>query len=263
MKDGPAFQFYASDFLVGTNTWTVDEVGVYIRLLASEWENGGLPKDAKRLSRASGCSQKRFVKCWLTVSQKFHIDGHDLLINDRLESVREEQRKYRELQSGKGKLSAQKRWGDKVTTVITTVEPGLQPDDNREGNREGNRNVTLLPSSSSLSLKKDLKEGENTPFKLPEKEEVEEASDPMIMEQIEKVCIQLYQEKIFPEVHAFKNKMLKQKKNPRSILHTFCRAYLKREFKEGPWAYCRKIIEVEGANYNERDYGKASPKGIG
>lgn len=255
LKDGPAFQFYASDFLVGTNTWTVDEVGVYIRLLASEWENGGLPGDTKRLSRASGCSQKRFVKCWLTVSQKFHVNGHGLLINDRLESVREEQRKYRELQSDKGKLSAQKRWGDKVTTVITTVEPVLQP----EGQPEGQPNCNPSSSSSSSFKDKDLKEGENTPFKLPEKEEIEEASDPMILEQVEKVCLQLYQEKIFPEVHAFKNKMLKQKKNPRSILHTFCRAYIKREFKEGPWAYCQKIIEIEGANYNERDYGKAAP----
>jgi len=52
--------------------------------------------------------------------------------------------------------------------------------------------------------------------------------------------------------------MLKAKKNPRSILHSLSRAYIKREFKEGPWAYCKKIIEIESAKYNARDYGKTS-----
>ena len=66
------------------------------------------------------------------------------------------------------------------------------------------------------------------------------------------------QEKIFPEVNAFKNSMLKQKKNPRSILHTLCRAYMKREFTEGPWAYCQKTIDAESMNYNARDHQKTS-----
>jgi hypothetical protein len=101
------------------------------------------------------------------------------------------------------------------------------------------------------------------PFVLPSKEEMQEASEPMIFSQIEKICGQLYQEKIFPDVNAFKNTMIKQKKNPRSILHTLCRAYMKRTFEEGPWAYCHKTILNESQNYNARDFQKTAQKSDG
>jgi len=102
------------------------------------------------------------------------------------------------------------------------------------------------------------KEQADAPFIPPSKEEIQEGSDLMITTQIENICSQLHREKIFPEVNAFKNKMLKEKKNLRSILHTLCRAYIKREFNEGPWAYCQKIIEIESRKYNAMDYGKTS-----
>jgi hypothetical protein len=106
----------------------------------------------------------------------------------------------------------------------------------------------------------EVKRTANAPFfELPTKEQINEAADPMILTQIEKICEQLYQEKIFPEVNAFKNKMLKDKKNHRSILHTLCRAYMKRTFdNEGPWGYCLNTIKNESQSYNARDYQKAT-----
>lgn len=123
----------------------------------------------------------------------------------------------------------------------------------------------LLPNNliKENLIKDNLKGTTNVPFEVPTKEQIEEASDPMILSQIEKICEQLYQEKIFLEVHAFKNKMFKEKKNMRSILHTLVRAYLKREFKQGAWAYCLETIKKESQNYNARDYAKTSPKGNG
>lgn len=116
-----------------------------------------------------------------------------------------------------------------------------------------------LPHKINISKDNISKEGTaDAPFELPSKETINEASDPMISDQIEKICGQLYQEKIFPEVNAFKNTMLKKKKNSRSILHTLCRAYMKRTFDEGPWAYCEKIIQNESQNYNARDYEKTA-----
>jgi hypothetical protein len=106
--------------------------------------------------------------------------------------------------------------------------------------------------------KESIKEQADAPFSLPSKEEIQEASDPMILSQIDKICGKLYEEKIFPEVNAFKNKMLKQQKNPRSLLHTLCRAYIKREFTEGPWAYCQQTILMESQNYNARDFLKTT-----
>ncbi len=44
----PAFQLFAADALVDTASWTVDEVGIYFRLLMTEWVNGPLPNDEAR-----------------------------------------------------------------------------------------------------------------------------------------------------------------------------------------------------------------------
>jgi uncharacterized protein YdaU (DUF1376 family) len=243
MNKSPAFQMYASDYFMDTNSWTVDEVGIYQRLLLTQWANGGLPDNEKRLARIAGCGIKKFQKGWTTIKIKFQQNGNGNLINLRLEEERQKQLNYRELQSQKGKLSASKR----STVVETVVEPELQP--------KVNSSVFSLQSSSSLNNIIN-KEQAKAPFILPSKEEINEGSDPMLLELIDTVSFQLYNDNIFPEVNAFKNKMLKKKINPRSILHTLCRAYLKKEFEEGPWPYCQKIIEIESRKYNARDYGK-------
>jgi len=107
-----------------------------------------------------------------------------------------------------------------------------------------------------LSLREDNKSPAEAPFVLPSKEEIQESSDPRIEEHIQQVCDRLYEEKIFPEVHAFKNKMLKGKKNGRGVLHVLTRCYMAKP--EDPWGYCQKIISIEDGNYNERDYRKTA-----
>jgi len=238
MSKAPAFQTYAADFYMDTNSWTIEEVGVYQRLLLTQWVNGSLPDDPVKLARIAGCSVKKLHQVWGIISKKLIPNGNGQLINKRLEEVRNIQLNYSESR----RKNVMKRYEQQPTYEGTHVL-----DMNHSSS-----------SSSSSSLKKELKEGETTPFELPLKDEIKEGSDILIMEQVGKICDQLYQEKIFPEVNAFKNKMLKKKKNPRAILHTLCRAYVKREFEEGPWAYCQKIIEIESAKYNARDYGKTS-----
>jgi len=145
MSKAPAFQLYAADFYMDTNTWTIYEIGIYTRLLLSQWVNGPLPNDENRLARASGCSVKAFRSGWGQVKSKFSITEDHKLYNQRLEEVRNEQNEYKEKQSVKGKKSAKIRWGDKVTTVITTVMPMLQPED------QPKCNPSPSPSSSSLT----------------------------------------------------------------------------------------------------------------
>jgi uncharacterized protein YdaU (DUF1376 family) len=233
---------YAADFLVDTDGWTATEVGIYTRLLMSEWVNGKLPEEIPRLARIAGIDLGNFLKCWArVVGSKFSKNGSPGFVNQRLELERTKQEKYRELQSLKGKLGGR----PSKSRSFSADKAERKPEESSS-------------SSSSSSLGSNSKEQADAPFVLPSKEEMEEASDTMIMNQVENICIQLHKEKIFPEVFAFKNRMLKQKKNVRSILHTLCRAWLKREFEEGPWAYCVKIIGIESAKYNARDYGKTS-----
>jgi uncharacterized protein YdaU (DUF1376 family) len=135
----PAFQTYAADYYMDTAHWTIDEVGIYQRLLLFEWVNGPLPDDEKRLARIAGCSVKKFQKGWTTISVKFILFGTCQLQNKRLEQTREIQHKYSE--SRRNNVST--RYKEKPTYVDTHEEHMSYIDS------------TLLSSSSS-SIKKDL-----------------------------------------------------------------------------------------------------------
>jgi len=157
MSNPPAFQMYASDYYLDTNSWTVDEIGIYQRLLLTEWVNGGLPNDEVRLARIAGCSLKKFQKGWRIIKFKFTQNGDNLLVNKRLENVREQQAKYKELQSEKGKLSAEKRWKDH----ITVVKKRLQPKDNTSSSTSSStsnnkKNIILTDEEFLEGLKKDF-----------------------------------------------------------------------------------------------------------
>ena len=113
-----------------------------------------------------------------------------------------------------------------------------------------------LPPKIKRSLREDNIRPADAPFILPSKEEIQESSDPKIEEYIQQVCTRLYEEKIFPEVHAFKNKAIKKKSNGRGVLHVLTRCYIAKP--KDPWGYCQKIIAVEDGNYNARDYEKTT-----
>ena len=141
MSKAPAFQLYSADYFMDTGEWSIQEIGIYTRLLLFEWVNGDLPNEPERLSRLSGCTQKIFKKYWLTVSQKFTLNSSGRLTNLRLEEERIKQQKYRELQAEKGKIGAKHRWVN----------------DSRGYSRGDNRKMALQSSSSS-SNKKHTKE---------------------------------------------------------------------------------------------------------
>jgi uncharacterized protein YdaU (DUF1376 family) len=123
MAKPPAFQTYAADFFMDTNSWTVEEIGIYWRLLMTEWTNRTLPDDEERLSRIAGCKLKIFKKFWPIISQKFVHDGEGNLINLRMEEVREAQDLYIESQREKGKSGAEKRWKDKMAGAMAKPMP--------------------------------------------------------------------------------------------------------------------------------------------
>jgi len=138
MGKAPAFPLYAADFDMDTATWENDEIGAYLRLLLYEWVNGGLPDDTYKLSKIVRESQRKFVEKWKNLSQKFTLNGNGLLINKRLEEVRQNQAKYSE--SRRKNVSV--RYQDKATYVDT--------------HEEHMKNVCNLSSSSiSSSTTKD------------------------------------------------------------------------------------------------------------
>ena len=123
MKDGPSFQIYAADLYVDTNEWTCEEVGAYTRLLMSEWVNGDLPDDPKRLARITGQDLKRFQKVSPQLLRKFQLNGNNRMINLRLEETRASQRNYREKQA-KNAISG---WKKRNATADATADASAMP----------------------------------------------------------------------------------------------------------------------------------------
>ena len=102
MTGPPAFQLYAADFDIDTNTWTNEEVGIYFRLLLSEWVNGPLPNDEVKLARIARMSSKRFSFRFQNIRHKFTQNGDGKLINRRMEEEREKQTIWRKKSSFSG-----------------------------------------------------------------------------------------------------------------------------------------------------------------
>jgi len=94
----PAFQFYVRDFLTGTQTMTLEEVGAYTRCLAYEWDAGGLPDDVTQLARVMICPRAKVKKIWPKIRQKFVRNADGFWRNSRLESERVKQQAFRDRQ---------------------------------------------------------------------------------------------------------------------------------------------------------------------
>lgn len=98
----PWFPFYGNDFLVSTIGLSCEQVGIYIRLLCIQWDNGGLPNDPAKLADMVGSHG-------LATAVPVHLFGlcqDGLLRNQRLEEIRKERIEYSASQAEKGK----KRW---------------------------------------------------------------------------------------------------------------------------------------------------------
>jgi uncharacterized protein YdaU (DUF1376 family) len=150
-QKSPAFQFYPKDFLSGTATMSLQEVGAYMRLLCYAWDTGSIPNDSRERARIMVCSKKQEVEIWKKVGKKFFLQD-DAFLNERLEEERRKQSEYRRRQSDKGKASGVARSQPNGNHGSTTVQPrfnhGSVPVDVRL-EPEGN-------SSSSSSSSKDL-----------------------------------------------------------------------------------------------------------
>ena len=239
MGKPPAFQFYASDFLSDENVMLMNNqaVGCYIKLLCFNWKQGSIPDDIEKIARLCNEDGSAMAQLWPSLEPCFVPGENGRLINPRIEKERLKQQRFREERSASGKKGAHNRWKDKDKNGSAIDLP-----------------MAKNGSSSSSSSSLDSKESEG--YTLPSQEEISESSIPKLKTDIGKICEELYQQKIFPKVHAFANGMLKQKRNPKAIIHALSRCLIKKPNPEEAWGYCLQIMKVEDGNYNEGDYRK-------
>jgi uncharacterized protein YdaU (DUF1376 family) len=128
MAKAPAVQFYVSDFLTGTTLMTNEEVGLYIRLLCLQAENGSVPDDQERMAMVYGPS---VPKAWPAVRAKFmQGEQQGTMVNEKMVKVLADREAFRKKQSEKGKASAEARYSSgskkkepRSNHGSTTVEP--------------------------------------------------------------------------------------------------------------------------------------------
>lgn len=102
-QKSPAFSFYARDFLAGTSTMSLQEVGAYVRLLAYQWDAGSVPAEPDERARVMGCAKAQERELWKRIEKKFVLtDG--VYLNERLEEERTKQTDRRRRLSDNGKL---------------------------------------------------------------------------------------------------------------------------------------------------------------
>lgn len=107
----PAFQLYADDLISGTLKFSDAELGLYMRLLCAQWNEGSLPDDDDELlSYGRGRTPLGRVKSKFEKS----IDGR--LRNVRMEKVRDEQEAFRKAMAERGRAGADARWHKQCTS---------------------------------------------------------------------------------------------------------------------------------------------------
>lgn len=138
-QKSPAFSFYARDFLAGTSTMSLQEVGAYMRLLAYQWDAGSVPAEPEERARVMGCAKAQERDLWKRIGKKFVLsDG--VYLNVRLEEERQKQTDRRQRLSDNGKRGGR-----------PTKANGKQNESNSFPVAKANENLNeSLPSSSSF-----------------------------------------------------------------------------------------------------------------
>lgn len=144
-EKSPAFQFYPQDWLSSARVaeMSLEEEGVYIRLLCYCWTVGSIPADPERCAKLAGkgCS----VETATVVQRSFNGSSTDpqRMVHDRLEKERKKQETRRAFASKAGKKSAESRSRRSVTTRPETTK------------NERSTNVQRKVNSSSSSSDED------------------------------------------------------------------------------------------------------------
>ena len=135
-----------------------------------------------------------------------------------------------------------------------TPEP---PKDKLEEYINKNNEMTHLDAERRLMTQTQSPNPNPNPNHIPKRSEaalldIKNYSTKKIFEEMELISKELYEERIFKEVFAFKNTACKKKINPKATLRALVQC--KKNRPKEPWGYCTNILKVEDGNYNANDF---------
>lgn len=147
----PAFQFYAADWLSDEQVqlMTLEEEGVYIRLIAYCWREGSIPADTKAISRLCKGASEEAIQSVLGCFDE-HPNYPGRMKHPRLEKEREKQEQWSKKKSAAGKASGKSRRERRLHAeqVLNTCSDSVRTE------REQKRTLQSSSSFASSSANK-------------------------------------------------------------------------------------------------------------
>jgi len=142
----PSFDFFPDDFIAGTYHLPAEAVGIYVRLLCYQWNNGGIPTEEIELARIAGVDTDAMRTHMRTIMLKFMPDGCGAMKNARLEREREHKLSVIE----KSKQAADTRWAKEKARKEAEALAKLASLGNADGHADAMR--THMPPTSNVQL---------------------------------------------------------------------------------------------------------------
>lgn len=155
MAKDPAFLFYYQDFLVGTDEFSNEEVGAYIRCLCFQAAKNGITdnhmKNICKTQAIQNAIKKKFI----------FFPDEGVYKNERLVVETEKRKKYSESRSG-NRLGRKKGVG-KPHNISSSYEPHME---NENENKDENENE--LDKKDGVEGREDLKNGVENKLLVPQ-----------------------------------------------------------------------------------------------
>ena len=142
----PSFDFFPDDFIAGTYHLPAEAVGIYVRLLCYQWNNGSIPSDEAELARVAGVDADAMRTHMRTVMLKFMPDECGGLQNARLEREREHKLSVIE----KSKAAADSRWAKEKARK--EADSTKKPPCGRNADAYADAMRTHMPPTSNVQL---------------------------------------------------------------------------------------------------------------
>ena len=129
MSQAPSMPVFTDALIGDTTHLNMEEFGAYLMILFVTWRNNGqpLPDDDKRMARICRMSASKWASVKPTIAEFFDL-SEGVWRQKRLEKEWKYVTEIRELQSQKGKKSAQARALKNKETSPTAVDVRLEPD---------------------------------------------------------------------------------------------------------------------------------------
>ena len=113
-KPPAAMPLYIQDFLQGTDAFTNEEVGAYVRAIVHQWEYGAVPADdPPALAALLHVSRRRALRLWSRIGPKFYRGADAQWRNLRCQAVRDRAVDYSKRQAGPRPTELERRKASK------------------------------------------------------------------------------------------------------------------------------------------------------